>query len=139
MTQREQRFEGDWSRQVVADLGEPALREFLRLYYAAVALIDDQVGRILDALDRSGAADDTLVFFLADHGDMAGGHGLVWKSTGAFYDEVVRVPLLVRYPGRIPAGASAGPACLTDLLPTILDYTASAAPGRRRARRCGHS
>ena len=125
---REARFEGDWSRQVVADLGEGAMREFMRLYYAAVALVDDQVGRVLDALDRTGRAADTMVIFLADHGDMAGGHGMVWKSTGSFYDEVARVPLLVRYPGRVPAGQLAGPACLTDILPTILDYTGQPVP-----------
>jgi len=125
---REARFEGDWSRQVVTDLGEGALLEFLRIYYASVALIDDQVGRILDALEASGRADDTLVIFLADHGDMAGGHGMVWKSTGSFYDEVARVPLIVRYPGHVPAGATAGPACLTDILPTILDYAGQRLP-----------
>ena len=69
----EARFEKEWSRRVVADLGEPGLREFLRLYYAAVALVDDQIGRILDALEATGRADDTMVVFTADHGDMAGG------------------------------------------------------------------
>src|SRR5579862_2229389 len=60
----------------------------LRVYYGTVRLIDDQVGRVLDALDESGRADDTIVIFTADHGEMASGHGMVWKSTSAFYDEI---------------------------------------------------
>ena len=80
------------------DLGEPGLREFLRIYYASVKLIDDQVGRILRALESRGLLDRTVIVFTADHGDMAGGHGMVWKSNGSFYDEIVRVPLLIRYP-----------------------------------------
>ena len=56
-------------------------------------MIDDQVGRILDALERAGQLDQTVIVFTADHGDMAGGHGMVWKSNGSFYDEIVRVPL----------------------------------------------
>jgi arylsulfatase A-like enzyme len=93
----EKRFENNWSREIVRDLGEPGLREFLRIYYGMVKLIDDQVGKILRTLDETGKANDTIVIFTADHGDMMGGHGMVWKSTAAFYDEVVRVPLLVRY------------------------------------------
>jgi len=126
---REKRFEGDWGRRVVADLGEPGLREFLRIYHATVKMIDDQVGRILAALDAAGLTDDTVIVFTADHGDMAGGHGMVWKSTGAFYDEIVRVPLLIRYPRRFRPQVSDLAADLTDLRPTLLGLTALKAPG----------
>lgn len=118
---REKRFEKNWSRQIVADLGEPGLREFLRIYYAMTKLIDDQVGRILKALDAIGATDDTIIVFTADHGDMAGGHGMVWKSTDAFYDEVARVPLLMRYPRRFKPQTSEIAASLVDMMPTLLD------------------
>ena len=138
---REPRFEAEWSRQIVADLGDPGAREFLRIYYACVKLVDDQVGRILEALDATGRADDTIVVFTADHGDMAGGHGMVWKSTSTFYDEVARVPLIIRPCGtvspanRADTGTASGacrgtlergavsdvPACLTDIPPTLLD------------------
>ncbi|KPK37980.1 MAG: hypothetical protein AMJ65_13505, partial [Phycisphaerae bacterium SG8_4] len=96
---REELFEKDWGREIIAALGEPGMREFLRVYYGMVKLIDDQVGRILETLNETGKADDTVVLFTADHGDMMGGHGMVWKSTRAFYEEIVRVPLLISYPG----------------------------------------
>jgi len=121
-------FERDWSRRIVADLGEEGAREFLRIYYASVTLIDDQVGRILDALERTGRADNTLVVFTSDHGDMAAGHGMVWKSTRCFYDEVLRVPLLVRWPGRIRPAVSDINANLTDLTPTLLEAAGVPAP-----------
>jgi choline-sulfatase len=118
---RAERFEGNWSRRIVAELGEAGLREFLRIYYGQVKFIDDQVGRLLDALEDSGRADDTAVVFTSDHGDMAGGHGMVWKSTSAFYDEVARIPLIISYPGTIPAGETDIAAGMTDMMPTLLD------------------
>ncbi|MBM4047173.1 MAG: hypothetical protein FJ279_18880, partial [Planctomycetes bacterium] len=132
---REARFEQEWSRQIVSDLGEAATREFLRIYYASVKLVDDQVGRVLAALDASGRSDDTIIVFTADHSDMAGGHGMVWKSTSAFYDEVARVPLIIRYPRRIRPGRSAIAANLTDLMLTLLDLAAEPAPSHVQ----GHS
>lgn len=120
---REPRFEASWSRQMVTGLGETGLREFLRIYYASVKLVDDQVGRILDALEQSGRLDQTVVVFTADHGDMAGGHGMAWKSNGSFYDEIVLVPLVVRYPPLFPPQQSNLPVDLTDLMPTLLEIT----------------
>lgn len=120
---REERFEQQWSRQIIADLGEPGLREFLRVYYGMVKMIDDQVGRLLKALDDQALTDKTVIVFTADHGDMAGAHGMVWKSTSAFYDEVARVPLLIRYPRRFKPQQSDMAVDLTDLMPTLLDLT----------------
>ncbi|MEW6356845.1 MAG: sulfatase-like hydrolase/transferase [Planctomycetota bacterium] len=125
---REERFEKNWSRQIVADLGEPSLREFLRIYYGMVKLIDDQVGRVLKALDETGKADDTIVVFTADHGDMAGGHGMVWKSTDAFYDDIARVPLMMRYSRRLKPGRMKIAACMSDIMPTLLELTGKAVP-----------
>jgi arylsulfatase A-like enzyme len=118
---REKRFEKDWSRQIVTGIGEPGLREFLRIYYGTIRMLDDQVGRVLRALDAAGVTDDTILVFTADHGDMAGGHGMVWKSTSAFYDEIVRVPLMIRYPRKLGPGKSDLVVDLTDLMPTLLD------------------
>lgn len=126
--QREELFEQQWSRRIVADLGEPGLREFLRVYYAMVAMIDDQVGRVLQALEATGRADDTILIFTADHGDMMGGHGMVWKSTSAFYEEVTRIPLLIRYPRRVKPRRSNMAACLTDIMPTILELLGRPVP-----------
>lgn len=75
---------------------------------------DRNLGLILDALDASGAADDTIVIFTADHGDMCGSHGL--RSKGPFvYEEIMRVPLYVKAPGITTAGAT------TDSLASHVD------------------
>ena len=59
---------------------------------------------------------------------MAGGHGMVWKSTDAFYDEVVRVPLLIRYPPRLKPQQCGLAVDLTDLMPTLLEFTGQPIP-----------
>jgi len=128
MDVREERFERDWSREIIRVLGEPGLREFLRIYYAMVKLIDDQVGRILKALDETGKADETIIVFTADHGDMMGGHGMVWKSTRSFYEEIVRVPLLISYPGRFKPGVTRYPMDSTDFAPTLLELAGRPVP-----------
>ncbi|MDA8047163.1 MAG: sulfatase-like hydrolase/transferase [Actinomycetota bacterium] len=76
-------------------------REVRRHYYANVTLIDEAIGRILAALDRSGLADDTWVVYSTDHGEMLGTHGLLNKMV--FYEPAVRVPLVIRPPkGSVP-------------------------------------
>lgn len=125
---RETLFEKNWARKSMADLNEGALREFLRIYYATVKLVDDQVGRILHTLETTGALQNTAIIFTADHGDMAGGHGMVGKNTTAFYDEIVRIPFLLRYPARIPPQRTDIAACLTDVMPTLLDLTGQPIP-----------
>ncbi|MHC4116346.1 MAG: sulfatase family protein [Planctomycetota bacterium] len=127
---REELFEKDWAREIIAELGEPGLREFLRVYYGMVKLIDDQVGRILKTLDETGKADETVIVFTADHGDMMGGHGMVWKSTRAFYEEVVRVPLLISYPGKFKPRVSQRPVDSTDFMPTLLELAGHPAPAQ---------
>ena len=89
-------------------------------YYAMIALIDDQVGRMLDALEESGQADRTLVIFTSDHGETLGDHGLIRKGC-RFYEGLVRVPLILRWPGRIESGRVSNDLVeLTDLAPTLL-------------------
>ena len=119
----EERYVSDWSRQIVTELGEKAVREFLRIYFAQVKLIDDQVGRILKSLEENGTDDNTIIIFTADHGDMAGGHGMIWKSTHAFYDEVVRIPLIIKFPGKIKPGQVDAEVGLTDVMPTLLEFS----------------
>jgi arylsulfatase A-like enzyme len=72
-------------------------------YGGEVSLIDAQIGRILDALDALGLADNTLVVYTPDHGDLCGGHGMADKHY-VMYDDIARVPLILRWPGVIPAG-----------------------------------
>lgn len=77
----------------------------VRLYYGIITELDHHIGRVLDTLDALGLADDTLVIYSTDHGDYCGGHGQMDKHFN-MYDDVTRVPLIARLPGRIPAGAS---------------------------------
>ena len=60
------------------------------------------IGEVLDALERSGLSDDTLVVYTSDHGDLLGEHGLWWKQT--FYEESVRVPMVLSWPSVLPQG-----------------------------------
>ena len=88
-------------------------------YWSMVDLIDDQVGRMLDALERTCQRDDTLVIFTSDHGELLGDHGIYLK--GPFcYDQLLRVPLVVSRPGVVREGETAeGLVELTDLAPTV--------------------
>jgi arylsulfatase len=89
-------------------------------YYGKISLIDAWVGRVVSAFERRGWLDDTLVVFLADHGDMLGDHGRLKKST--FHESNVRIPLILRWPARIRAhGVSAGLAEIGDVFPTLLE------------------
>ena len=79
------------------------MRRSMASYYGMISLIDAEVGRILDCLDRLGIAENTLVLYTTDHGHFLGQHGLIAK--GAFhYEDLLRIPMLVRYPGHVPAG-----------------------------------
>lgn len=105
-------------------LGEKGFREMIRCYYAQVTMIDHYIGRILDALDETGLAKSTLVIYLSDHGDMQGAQGgMLGKSLAAFYDQIVRVPLIMRLPGVIPASRTIDVhANSVDIAPTIMEY-----------------
>lgn len=95
---------------------------YRRLYYHLMVLVDAAIMRILDALDASGMADDTIVVFTSDHGDMLGAHGGMLQKWHNAFDESIRVPLLVSGPG-IDAGRAGGldiATSHTDLLPTLL-------------------
>ena len=72
-------------------------RQVCAAYYAMVTLIDDQVGRILQALEETGQAENTLVIFMSDHGEMLGDHGIYFKGPH-FYDCQLRIPLIMRWP-----------------------------------------
>jgi arylsulfatase A-like enzyme len=74
-------------------------------YLGEISLLDAQVGRVLDALDRLGLAENTLVIYTPDHGDMCGSHGMVDKHY-VMYDDIVRVPLLMRWPKRLAGGVT---------------------------------
>ncbi len=106
----------------------PRAREFLAGYYGMMADVDYNVGRILNWLDRRGLADDTIVVLLSDHGDMAGEHGRWGKKCA--YDASMRVPLLIRYPGRIkPMRAITHLVdASVDVMPTLLELCGLSPP-----------
>jgi arylsulfatase A-like enzyme len=104
----------------VASFPEEAIREMRAGYAAMVAHIDLEVGRVLEFLERSGLADNTLVIFTSDHGDMLGDHGTLVKGA-MLYDPCVRVPLIMRRPGVFQGGARrASLVQLHDLAATCL-------------------
>ena len=98
------------------------LAKDIACYYGMVSCMDHYIGQIIDHLDALGLAESTLVVFTSDHGHYFGQHGLIAK--GAFhYDDGLRVPMIARLPGRIPAGsASQSLQSLVDYAPTFLDF-----------------
>jgi arylsulfatase A-like enzyme len=97
------------------------LRPLVARYDAEIAFADQQIGELLAALDRLGLADDTLVAITADHGEGLMQHGQMGHGV-QIYEEQVRVPLLLRWPGRLPAGRVVeGAVSLIDLAPTLLE------------------
>lgn len=95
------------------------LTEWMRVYYAMVANLDDNIGRILQAVENLGLREDTVVVFTSDHGEMFGAHGR--RAKNIFYEEAVRIPFLLRWGERTAAGSRCT-ACLNtvDIMPTLL-------------------
>lgn len=126
---------GDWHSPFTAHgceshlYPEDELRRDKATYFGMISFLDAEVGRILDRLDALGLADDTLVVFTTDHGHFLGQHGLVAK--GPFhYEDMLRIPFIVRLPGRVPAGAvSDDLQSLVDLAPSFLDAAGLPVPG----------
>lgn len=121
--QRQRRF---WNQ-----LSEEEVRESIAHYWGYCTMQDDLFGIVLDALDETGQADDTLVVYLSDHGDYVGAHGLYLKGVAAF-DEAYHVPLAMRWPKGItnPGRVIDEFVTLSDFAPTFLDL-AEAQPVER--------
>ncbi len=104
------------------------LRRSTQSYYAQISFVDEQVGRILDELERLGMADNTLVVFTSDHGEMLGDHWSWQKQCS--YEAAVRVPFVMRFPGCVPAGSVSDDFVdLIDLMPTFADAAEVSLPG----------
>lgn len=94
----------------------------VRHYFGSMSLIDGQIGRLLDWIESSGNASDTIVIFAADHGESLGAHGC--QDKGHFmYEETYKIPLAIRCPG-YPPGRDDNLVSLVDLYPTIMELVA---------------
>lgn len=100
-------------------LDAATMLEYRRHFYAMVTGVDMAVGRILDALERIGQLDDTLIVFASDHGDYCGDHGMLAKNC-AWYEEVLRLPLVMHWPRRLRPQTVDGLTEMVDVLPTLL-------------------
>lgn len=106
---------------IFRDLTDDEKRGITASYYTSVEFLDRNIGRVLDALERSGHAENTIVVYTGDHGYCLGHHGRFEKHCS--YEEAVRVPLLAKFSGRIPANRSTSAFVeLIDVFPTILDF-----------------
>jgi len=105
----------------ITNIRDPeSLYSMRRSYFGMVSHVDQQIGELLKALQDTGQADNTVVIFSSDHGDMLGEKGLVQKKM--FYEWSARVPLIISFPdGRGRGSTCEEPVSLMDLAPTILD------------------
>lgn len=102
------------------DVTEEEIRRARIGYYGIVTHFDRQVGVIMEALERSGLADDTMVVYVSDHGEMGGEHGMWWKS--CFYEGSASVPVIVSWPARWEGGRRPTEVTsLVDIGPTLVD------------------
>ena len=105
-----------------ANVPDHVVAQARRAYCGSVSYIDDNLGRLMAALEESGQADNTIVIFTSDHGEMLGERGLWLKKT--FFEAAMRVPLIIMAPkglakGQFEGGRCATPVSLLDLLPTF--------------------
>lgn len=116
------------------DLDGAGGRKAQTLYYAMIEQIDEQFGRILDALDRTGQREKTVVIFTSDHGEALGDHGLAHKGC-RFFDGLTRVPCVWSWPGHFASGLQSDALVgLLDIAPTLLELADLPVPDRMQGR-----
>jgi arylsulfatase A-like enzyme len=109
------------------DMSREHILDGMQGYYGNLAFVDDMFGEVLDELDRLGLRENTLVVYVADHGEMLHQHGLWFKFV--FFDASVRVPLILSFPGIIEEGEESDALVeLIDLFPTIMELTGCETP-----------
>ena len=105
-----------------ADMSDAEIRTARHAYYAAISFIDDQLGKLIHALEVAGVRENTAIIFVSDHGEALGERGLWFKRS--FYDVALNIPMIVSVPGMDQAPISNSNASLVDLLPTLVDLAA---------------
>jgi arylsulfatase len=109
-------------------------RQITAAYYAMIEQADAEMGRMLNVLEETGQADNTIVIFMSDHGEMLGDHGMYLKGP-YFYDCLTRVPLIVRWPKRFKGGTRIDSLVeLVDIAPTLLDGAGIPVPAGMQGR-----
>ena len=108
------------------DLAKWKYQRYIKDYLRCIACVDDNVGRVLDYLDTSGLAENTLVVYTSDQGFYLGEHG--WFDKRFMYEESLRMPLIIRYPEEIRPGVSSEMVMNLDFAPSFLDYAGVPAP-----------
>jgi len=106
---------------------------FVKDHHRATYGVDENLGRVLDYLDSSGQAEDTLIIYTTDNGFFLGEHG--WYDKRFMYEPALRIPLLMRYPRKIPAGQTESRFAMNiDFAPTILDFAGVEIPETMQGR-----
>ena len=111
---------------------EQLWRNYIGAYYALVTEIDYCVGEILDALDKAGLEEETIVIYTSDHGDFVGNHGMVEKAAAGqnIYEDILNIPLIIKFPGKTKKGQrTAELVTLADILPTLIEMLELETPG----------
>lgn len=109
------------------DLDDKTIRDARHAYYGATADIDDKVGELLQALAGAGFADNTIVVFTSDHGDMLGERGMWFKMS--YFENSARVPLIIHAPGSFSPGRVSESVSLVDFLPTFVEMARDGGAG----------
>jgi arylsulfatase len=107
--------------RMLGDLPDGAyVRRMREVYYAAITFVDEQIGRVLDALEETAQIDNTVIIFVSDHGEMLGDLGLYQKWLP--YEAAAHIPFIIRYPKKMTLGSiNEDFVDLNDVMPTILD------------------
>ena len=112
----------------MADFSEELVRRGRVGYYSLITYLDEKIGRLLDVLEATGQRENTLIAYFSDHGEMAGEHGM-WRKSN-FYEQSVRVPLQLAWPGHLPAGRRVnGVVSLVDLVATVVEAAGASPEG----------
>ncbi len=115
------RYTEKYNALKMPDAAREDYQRFISVYYGMVSFIDEQVGRVMEALREQRLLENTLIVFTSDHGDFCGEHGMVKKDT-VHLDSLLHVPLLISQKGRLAEGRTVDDlAEEVDVLPTILD------------------
>jgi arylsulfatase A-like enzyme len=125
-----------WREQI--DLADEDVRYLSDLYDGEIAFTDEQVGRVLDALEALGVADRTIVVITSDHGEMLYEHEYYFGHDIALYEECIMVPLIIYHPGlRVTPKRLPGLVQSIDIFPTVLDFLGIDIPGGTEGKTLG--